>query len=78
MVDGCVQTCFVDLVLTSFCALFPFFFFFLSLPCCLIASFFFLDACSQEFSRGQGEEIDGKMMSFIAFLGLLVNVALLG
>eukprot|EP00752_Nemacystus_decipiens_P013328 g11802.t1 len=30
------------------------------------------------FSQGKGEEIDGKMMSFIALLGLLVNVALLG
>ncbi|CAM9145335.1 unnamed protein product [Ectocarpus sp. 12 AP-2014] len=30
-----------------------------------------------DFSKGEGEEIDGRMMSFIAALGLLVNVALL-
>ncbi|CAM9412029.1 unnamed protein product [Pylaiella littoralis] len=30
------------------------------------------------FSRGEGEDIDGRMMSFIALLGLLVNIALLG
>ncbi|CBJ30574.1 cation efflux family protein [Ectocarpus siliculosus] len=30
-----------------------------------------------DFSKGQGEEIDGRMMTFIAALGLLVNVALL-
>ncbi|CAN0334746.1 unnamed protein product [Discosporangium mesarthrocarpum] len=30
-----------------------------------------------DFSCGEGAEIDGKMMSGIAFLGLLVNVALL-
>lgn len=30
-----------------------------------------------EFSQGNGEDIDGRMMSFIALLGLLVNITLL-
>ncbi|CAM9142256.1 unnamed protein product [Laminaria digitata] len=30
------------------------------------------------FSRGEGEDIDGRLMSFIALMGLCVNIALLG
>lgn len=30
-----------------------------------------------EFSQGNGEDVDGRMMSFIALLGLVVNIILL-
>ncbi|CAM9739528.1 unnamed protein product, partial [Hapterophycus canaliculatus] len=45
-----------------------------------ISLFLVVEAISRliAFWKGEGEEIDGKLMSFIALLGLLVNLALLG
>ena len=37
-----------------------------------------LPATEAEFSRGEGKDTDGRLMSFIALMGLLVNIALLG